>query len=144
MKAKHFFSAIIVSCGVMAFAQTGSVSAKAENTFSGQQRLIERNTVDVGIARLTSGSVDVKITNNGKTYYFSGSSNGSIGSFSFEGDYFDVEVTLHSTSPAFWRISGSANYNIQTPESLTTRVTMNEPGDPMKQGQIGVVFGPMY
>ena len=102
------------------------------------------NTVDVGIARLTSGSVDVKITNNGKTYYFSGSFTGSIGSFSFEGDYFDVEVTLHSTSPAFWRIAGSANYNIETPESLKTRVTIYEPGDIMKQGQIAVVFDPMH
>lgn len=66
MKVKHLLSALVITLGLTAFT-----SAKA--AVPTESRIIRDSTVRVLAYGLTSGSVNVQISNNGQTYYFSGS-----------------------------------------------------------------------
>ena len=86
MKAKSLFLALIASLGFVAFSSASAVAAQPDS------RIIADSTINVVVYGLTSGSVDVQISNNGQTYYFYGSGSwnpsvaNTIGSFTMVGD----------------------------------------------------------
>lgn len=124
-------------------AQSAPSLLPEKNDATQQQNiLIDKPAVEVAFRGLTSGSIDVKITTDeGKVYYFYGQSSDQaikLGEFQNPGDYFDVEVTLHSTSPNFWRITASANLTVESPETFTSRVRWYD--DASRFASITIVF----
>ncbi|MDE5945048.1 MAG: hypothetical protein K2G93_05625 [Rikenella sp.] len=89
---------------------------------------------------LQSGSVDIRIVDNGKTYFFTGSTNGFIGEFIREGNTLDVELYFHNVSPAFSRLTTSANFISTEISTNRYRITVYEE-DVMPHGEIGLHFG---
>lgn len=134
MKAKHFFSALVLLCGMVIL--TGSKPAP---------RIGNDTKVRIGMTGLNYGSMDVTIRHNGETYYFSSSTAiqiipGFLGEFDFTGDSFEVELTLRHT-PALTRITTSANLVIEEISTLKYRVTRYyDPIDLYKGGEIGIHF----
>lgn len=139
MKAKHLFSALLISMGL-----TICVHASASQP---QSRIIRDSTIRVVVYGLVSGNVNVQIENNDKTYYFSGSGAGqdgritTIGNFVMTGDTFTVTANPDSfVSPAFQRITSSPTLRVETPYSTTSRVFWNEEGL-HNGGEIVIFFG---
>ncbi|MDE5945049.1 MAG: hypothetical protein K2G93_05630 [Rikenella sp.] len=149
MKAKHFLVAFLLLCAPLAFLFGQAYGQDVEKDETTLARNTTQKIMYVQMNGLQSGNVSIRVTNDGKTYYFMGSGSGvsgdvSLGSFPFTGTYCDVEITLNNVSPRFRRFSGAAFLQFDSPESQSTRVTWpTKPGgliDPNDTAGIVAVF----
>lgn len=149
MKAKHLLFAFVLLCSPLALLFGPAYGQDMEKDETTLTRNATQKIMYVKTNGLQSGNVSIRVTNDGKTYYFTGSGSGvsgdvSLGSFPFTGTYCDVEITLNNVSPRFRRFSGPAFLQFATPESQSTRVTWSmKPGgliDPNDMADIVAVF----
>lgn len=144
MKTKQFLSAVAIACGILVFAGNQAFAQSTPEKAIG----FGDKTINVATHYLQSGSVNVKITNDGKTYYFNGTgsygvSQVQLGSFPFKGTYFDVEVTLNNPSPNFWLLAGPPFFQFENQYALSTRVTWSD-DDLNDAGELIIVFRNPY
>lgn len=138
MKTKRLLAAILVSCGIVAFATAQALAQQSAKNLQTEQLVIQP-LIHIGMTGLQYGSVDIRVSNNGQTYSYTSSTNGYIGEFTWEGSSCEFEVTFNNTSPSFNRLTTSANLVAEKISDNKYHVTLYDPD--MKWGEIALHFG---
>lgn len=136
MKTKHLFFSLLAACGI---ALSASAAALCSAQTDDQTANLGEIPITIGMTGLQSGSVDITITDNGKTYFFSASTNGYIGEFPLEGDSFDAELFFNNTSPNFSHLTTSATLDFTQISDTKYHVTVYDKR--LTFGEIGLHFG---
>lgn len=141
MKTKKLLFSALLFCGLAALTTVWALpSARATQQQTEPKFDPDQVMVAVGMTGLEWGSVNIQIVfDNGQTYFFTGLANGFIGEFPLESDSFDVELFFNNVSPAFSRLTTSANFNATPVSDTKYHVTIYDKR--LTFGEIGLHFG---